>query len=315
MNETALGDVLVVEVGRRGLRGRRTGVEPQARVDAHSLTTGRAEVSDLVDAVGPLLEACAAPPRVIVWSVGAAARLIDAPALLSQTQARAGAGAALVVDSGIATLVGALGEVTPGVALDMNEGVVTLATDFDQVWARIDGWGPILGDRGSAAWLGAQGLSAGLRHRDGVPGGSETLLDAGRRAFGDERTWEDLLATHPSQAVLADFAPVVGDLAQRDAVAEAICRLAGEHLADALCAGAQLLPGRPLTATGGLLLIDAVKVAFAAALGKRHIILMPALGDALVGARTIAEHVAAGGRLPHRPPYVFVEGQAALTGR
>ena len=78
--------------------------------------------------------------------------------------------------------------------------------------------------------------------------------------------------------------------------------------------GAEILPGRPITATGGLLLIEAVKVSFASALGKRYKVLVPALGDTLAGARTIAEHVLAGGRLPHRQPYVFVQGQYALTG-
>ncbi len=240
----------------------------------------------------------------------------------------------VVVDGAVATLAGALDEVAPGVVLDMGVGVQALATDFDRTWRRIDGWGPLLGGRGSAAWLGSEGLAAGLRYRDGVPGGSAALLDAGRRAFGDEHTWGDLLLAHTPGAVLADFAPVVGEVAPTDPIAEGICRLAGEHLADTICAeavllagglgaseapsavvvGSAALPGAPITATGGLLLIDAVKVSFAAALGKRCRFLVPALGDSLAGARRLAEHLAAGGRLPHHPPYVVVEGRSALPG-
>lgn len=311
VNDVAAVDVLVVDIGPRGLRARRYGREETRRVDVPVLEPGLAS-ADLVAAVSPLVPAGDVPPAACVWSMRVGQQIV-APDLLAHAGSQTGAGATLVVDGAVATLVGALGEVGPGVVLELGTGVTALATDFDQVWHRIDGWGPILGDRGSAAWLGAQGLAAGLRHRDGVPGGSAALLDAGRHAFGDERSWADLLDRHPSAAVLADFAPVVGDLAGRDPVAEAICRLAGEHLADAMCAGAQLLPRKPLTATGALLLIDAIKVSFAAALGKRRIILMPALGDALAGAELLARHVAVGGRLRHSPPYVHVDGQAALT--
>ncbi|WP_168583186.1 BadF/BadG/BcrA/BcrD ATPase family protein [Gephyromycinifex aptenodytis] len=310
MKNVAPLDVFVVDVGHLGLRARRYRREEVLRVDAPSLAPG-AGAADLVSAVAPLLPETDPPPVVCVWAIREGSQ-IAAPELLSRSQAHSRAPAAVVVDGAVATLVGALGEVAAGVVLELGTGVSALATDFDQVWHRIDGWGPILGDRGSAAWLGAQGLAAGLRHRDGVPGGSAALLDAGRRAFGDERTWTELLERLPAAALLADFAPVVGEIARRDPVAEAICRLAGEHLADAMCAGAKLLPGKPLTATGALLLIDAVKVSFAAALGKRRIILLPALGDSLAGAQILATHVAGGGAVRHSPPFIHVEGQAAL---
>lgn len=311
MNDSTPIDVLVVDVGHLGLRARRYGREDTLRVDVPTLPP-RHDAADLVSAVLALLPDGMPAPAACVWAVRGGHQ-IAAPDLLAHAQAQSRSAASLVVDGAVATLVGALGEVSPGVVLELGAGVAALATDFDQVWHRIDGWGPILGDRGSAAWLGAQGLAAGLRYRDGVPGGSAPLLAAGRRAFGDEQTWTELLDRLPAAAVLADFAPVVGDLARRDPVAEAICRLAGEHLADAMCAGARLLPGKPLTATGALLLIDAVKFSFAAALGKRRIILMPALGDALAGAHLLATHVATGGRVRHSPPFIHVEGQAALT--
>jgi len=249
------------------------------------------------------------PPLVAVWTLGGVAAGLDAAALIA---AAAPSTRTIVVDAPVATLVGALGGVEPGVVLEMTTGVRTIATDFDRVWHEIDGWGPILGDRGSASWLGGQGLAAGLRFRDGVPGGSEPLLMAGRRAFGDERTWPEMLRVHPQAELLADFAPVVGDLSRMDPVAEGLCRLAGEHLADALCTASALLPGRPLTATGALLLVDAIKISLAGALGKRYKVLAPALGDSLAGTRTIAEHVLTGGHLPHRPPHIHLRGPEAI---
>lgn len=306
--DRAHGDFLAVDIGPHGLRARRTGTDPETRLDIPEIE-GVPSVGDLLGAVGGLM--IGRPPSVTVWSLGGAAARVDPAELVAASPPTT---RTVVVDAATATLVGALGGVEPGIVLEMTSGVRTIVTDFDLVWRRIDGWGPILGDRGSGAWLGAQGLAAGLRAADGVPGGSEELLRAGRHAFGDEFTWREMLENLPVAEVLADFAPVVGDVARRDPVAEGLCRLAGEHLADAICAGAEILPGRPITATGGLLLIEAVKVSFASALGKRYKVLVPALGDTLAGARTIAEHVLAGGRLPHRPPYVFVQGQYALTG-
>ena len=300
------GDLLAVDIGPRGLRARREGNEGESRVDIPEFTTAP-RVADLLGATAALTGE--RPPAVVVWALGGAATGLDAAALIA---AAPPATRTVVVDAPIATLVGALGAVEPGIVLEMTTGVRTIATDFDRVWHEIDGWGPILGDRGSASWLGGQGLAAGLRWRDGVPGGSEALLMAGRHAFGDERTWPELLRIHPQAELLADFAPVVGDLSRTDPVAEGLCRLAGEHLADALCTASALLPGRPMTATGALLLVDAIKVSLAGALGKRYKVLEPALGDGLAGARTIARHVLAGGRLPHHPPHVHLRGAAAL---
>lgn len=302
-----VGEVLAVDIGPQGLRARRTGAETQGRLDITDLVV-RPTARGLVQAVRELTYG--RPPAVTAWSLGGVAADIDPIALLTASPPTS---RTVVVDAATATLVGALGGVGPGVVLEMTTGARTMVTDFDSVWRQIDGWGPILGDRGSAAWLGAQGLAAAVRFADGVPGGSEELLRAGRRAFGDERTWRGLLERLPAADVLADFAPLVGDVARRDPVAEGLCRLAGEHLADALCSGSDLLPGAPITATGPLLLVDAVKVSFAAALGKRYRVLLPALGDSLSGVQLIGEHVLAGRRLPHRPPHVFVQGQNTLA--
>lgn len=304
---TARADYLAVDIGPHGLRARRTGTDPEMRLDIRDLT-GSPSARDLLDAVGALT--AHRPPALTVWSLGGVGAAVDAATLASASPQ---AGRTVVVDAATATLVGALGAVEPGVVLEMTSGVQTIVTDFDTRWHRIDGWGPILGDRGSGAWLGGQGLAAALRFCDGVPGGSAPLLQAGRRAFGDERTWRTMLETLPVADVLADFAPVVGDVARRDPVAEGLCRLAGEHLADAICAGAALLPSAPMTATGGLLLIDAVKVSFASALGKRYKVLLPALGDTLEGVRTIAEHLLDGGHLSHRPPHIYMQGRNVLT--
>ncbi len=308
-------DLLIAVVDRRGLRARRSGdqarIDPPQRPGTAAARAGL-DVGALVKTLSPLLPP-GNPPAQVVVAVQDVARVLD-PALLRDRLGAAANAPAVVCDSMVTTLFGALGEVGPGTVADLGVGVGGLATDLGAVWHRIDGWGPILGDRGSAAWVGAQGLSAALRARDGVPGGSDQLLEAGRHSFGDESRWPELLEENPAAEVLADFAPVVGEVAERgDEVARAIVMLAGEHLADVLCAGEQVVPGAPITATGELLLVRAVKVALASALGKRTRFLTPAFGDSLAGARHLGNYLAGGGTLPHRPPLVYVQGQSALT--
>lgn len=310
-------DLLVVDVSRRGLRARRTGAEPEARIEpprsSHTKPQVVVEIGELVESIAPLVEAVARPPDQVVVSLRSARSSLD-PAELRARLTVVTSAPVVVCDATVATLFGALGHVGAGTVVDLGASVAGLATDVADVWHRIDGWGPILGDRGSAAWIGAQGLASALRFRDGVPGGSEQLLAAGRHSFGDELHWPTLLNENSAAEVLADFAPVVGEIAARgDEVAMAIIRLSGEHLADALTAGRALVPDGPLVATGELLLIDAVKVSLASALGRRITFLMPAMGDSLAGARLLAEHLAAGGDVPHRPPFVYTNGQAAIS--
>ncbi len=61
--------------------------------------------------------------------------------------------------------LGALGD-EPGVMITSGTGVVTLAVGPDDV-ARVDGWGWIMGDSGSAYWIGRNALEAAMRGYDG----------------------------------------------------------------------------------------------------------------------------------------------------
>lgn len=312
-NEPA-ADVLVLDVGRRGVRALRTGVEPHATVEVppeDQATVRIPSATDIVAAVTPLVEARHEPPVRVVASVHQAALTVNPNDLRARLTAAALA-PTCVVDALVTTLFGALQEVSPGTVVDLGGSTAGLATDLDQVWHRLDGWGPVLGHRGSATWVGIQGLSAGLQATDGVPGGSERLLNLGRETFGDESNWPALMDEAPARTG-ADFAGQVAEAAREgDEVAQQIVRHAGEHIADLLAAGLSVVPDQPIAATGELLMIDAVKVSIASALGKRRLILTPALEDALTGARLVAEHLAAGGELPHRPPFVYLQGPATL---
>ncbi|MYS50866.1 ATPase, partial [Streptomyces sp. SID6013] len=71
---------------------------------------------------------------------------------------------------------GALGG-RAGVVLAIGTGSVAVGIGADGTYARVDGWGPLLGDDGSGARIGTAGLRAALRAHDGR-GPATALLDA-----------------------------------------------------------------------------------------------------------------------------------------
>jgi len=150
-------------------------------------------------------------------------------------------------------------------------GVVALAIGADGALRMTDGWGPWLGDEGGGAWIGAAGLRAALRAHDGR-GPSTALLDAARARFGAPQTWPAHLT---DAAALASFAPEVL-AAQGDNVAIAIVGAAAEALATA----ARAAGDGPVAMVGGLAGFEAL---------RRHLDLVPAVGDALDGALRLRE--------------------------
>ena len=303
--------VLGVDVGGSGLRALRVGpAGPEADpLDGGgvAIAAGGIDVEQLLAQVAAYDAVHDARPDVVVWSMRGLIGLSDPAAVLRQVGDRLGAGRTVVVSDAVASLVGALGRVGPGAVLAAGSGVVALATDLDRVWRRVDGWGHVLADRGSGAWIGLEGLRAALATEDGVPGGSAALHELAVRVWGPPRGWPRVvMTTSDAPARLAAFAPAVAGLAGVDPVAEAICAAAGARLAESLASVAAAVPGQPVTAVGGLLRIDPVAAAFARECRQRGLVVEPARGTALDGALALGRHLAQGRRLGARSPYLLV---------
>jgi N-acetylglucosamine kinase-like BadF-type ATPase len=114
---------------------------------------------------------------------------------------------ALAADA-VTAYVGALGQ-RPGAVVAAGTGLIALGTDLGG-WRRADGWGHLLGDCGSGAWIGRAGLEAALRAHDGRPGGSAALLARAEAVFGPPSELPGRLYPRSDRpAVLASFAPQV----------------------------------------------------------------------------------------------------------
>jgi glucosamine kinase len=253
----------------------------------------------VADTLFAALEALGSLPAVESIGVGLsgfeAAGEADLRQLAELLRARIGAPRVTIASDGVTSLLGALGE-SLGAVVAGGTGTVCVARG-PQRWAKVDGWGSLLGDDGSAFAIGRSGLNAGLRKLDGR-GGSEALLAAAAQRFGEpagiaEAVYRSPVPTRTVASFARDVAQVAAD---GDAAARSILEEAGRELAVTACAALARAfdPGEDAVvsysgsvfATGSPL-IDAFSDELARL--RPDAKLMPPAGDALAGAALLAE--------------------------
>ncbi|MGW4704273.1 N-acetylglucosamine kinase [Streptomyces sp. NPDC004285] len=324
VNEHSDGLVVGVDSGGSGIRvalAEAVGGRVLAdRVSREPVRTGAGGISagHFLEQVLPAVRALGEPfpgRPVVAVAVGAAgmATLGD--------ELRAGLPGAFAEAWGVRRLVlaadavtayaGALGQ-RPGVVVAGGTGLIALGTDLTS-WRRADGWGHLLGDCGSGAWIGRAGLEAAMRAHDGRRGGSEALLARAEKVFGPAAGLAGVLYPRTDRpAVLASFAPEVGDCAATDPVAAGILARAGRHIAEAAEAACPAEPGAAVALTGGLFKMGEPLLApLRAALGELLPTARPVApaGDPLAGAVALASALATGTlRLPEDPALLRLFG-------
>lgn len=168
----------------------------------------------------------------------------------------------------------------------------------------------MLGDRGSAAWIGLEALREFMFRHDKAPsrGGTSTLWTAAVQQFGPMLAWPGQVMTRSdAPELLAAYAPCVTAAADSDPVAGRICAQAESLLAGSLLAAAD---GQPAAATlaraGGPFGADAVRTAFDTALADAGREAAAPAGTSLDEALLLATEVATGKAPVARPPYLLV---------
>ncbi|MGA5555286.1 N-acetylglucosamine kinase [Streptomyces lavendulocolor] len=297
-------------------RGRGTGgvrvVESAAFAEPVRTGAGGIDAQHLLERLVPaaegLLERAGAGPlaAVAIGAAGMATLGDELRAVLPRALRRSlGVTSLALAADAVTAYAGALGQ-RPGAVVAAGTGLIALGTDLSG-WRRADGWGHLLGDCGSGAWIGRAGLEAALRAHDGRRGGSAPLLARVRAVFGPPAALPGLLYPRPDRpAVLASFAPEVARCAtEGDPVAAGILAGAARHVAEAAAA---VCPGgrdREVALTGGLFRMgDPLLVPVRAELAEHvpHARVVPAAGDPLDGALAVAAALAEDElRLPREP--------------
>ncbi|MGQ7787633.1 N-acetylglucosamine kinase [Nesterenkonia sp. K-15-9-6] len=151
-----------------------------------------------------------------------AAVLLELPGGLAAREVR------LAHDS-VTSALGALGD-SRGAVVAAGTGTVALGVGRGRV-ARVDGWGNIMGDAGSAYWIGRAALDAAMRAHDGR-GPQSAFTDVAAAYWPDlEGAYVQLQNDPERVSTVASFAAEVSRLAEMDAVCAEICAQAGRELA------------------------------------------------------------------------------------
>ncbi|MGH9452302.1 MAG: N-acetylglucosamine kinase [Terriglobia bacterium] len=120
-----------------------------------------------------------------------------------------------------------------GVVIVSGTGSIVLGKNLQGRITKIGGWGPLLGDEGSAQWVGRQALQAAARAADGT-GPQTSLVRAFQRRFkitSFERIVDAVYEHAWTPAEIGALAPLVARAARRrDTVAVGIFRNGGQAL-------------------------------------------------------------------------------------
>lgn len=185
-----------------------------------------------------------------------------------------------------------------GIVLIAGTGAVAAAVHDGAITTRCDGYGWLLGDEGSAVWLGVEGVKAALAAGDGR-GEPTSLADAIPRALlGRHRPRDPAdiaqavvrMAYGGAPADLGRLAPVVcGQSAAGDPVARKLTDTAAERLLTAVAA-VEPYPGwtGPIVLAGSVLSSGPVADAVRAGLAERYGDLPLEAQDGALGAATLA---------------------------
>jgi N-acetylglucosamine kinase-like BadF-type ATPase len=182
---------------------------------------------------------------------------------------------------GETAVIGAFGG-RPGIAVFAGTGSGAMGWDGAR-WGRAGGYGFLLGDEGSAYWLGRMAVSATLRWQDGM-GGSAAIHQAVTDAAACQL--EELVAEIHSRpadrSTVTRFAPVLTSLAGDDNVAASIADEAARHLADLAFALRRTLGPLPVRGMGGVLDAPVIWDRFASLTGAERPLAPPVVGAALL---------------------------------
>ena len=192
----------------------------------------------------------------------------------------------------------------PGIICIAGTGSITLGIDRRGQLERAGGWGWLLGDEGSAFWIGREGLRAALRAQEGW-GPTTALLPAFQAHFQVEKLIQVkrvVFSAGFGAQGFAALAPLVADAAENgDSAAGDILGQAGQELAASVRAVARRLDFGlkpvPVAPVGGAFEHFAgLRHAFEADLGADGRFAMtqpifPAVMGAVIMARQLADQI------------------------
>ncbi|WEO78955.1 BadF/BadG/BcrA/BcrD ATPase family protein [Cryobacterium sp. SO2] len=227
---------LIIDAGQTGIRALlHTDDGRSLPFEFGGIRTDGALVPQLGDVVARVASSTQSPIVTVSAGISGFSKAETDPNELRALGAANGVTAVFLAHDSVTSYLGALGDEL-GVVVAAGTGVVTLAVGATAV-ARIDGWGNLIGDAGSAYWIGRAALDAVMRAYDGR-GPATALSSFMLDEFPDlEMAYLDLQADPLRVSRIAAYSRRVTELAETDAVAAAICDAAAAELVVSAAAG------------------------------------------------------------------------------
>lgn len=271
----------------------------------------------LASLIGDLLlqAAPAAKPLALCAAVAGAGREPEQRALRQRLEHLQLADRCVVTSDARAALEGAHGG-RAGIVCIAGTGSMVLGRDGSGAQARAGGWGPILGDEGSAYWLVIESLRRVLQAEDGC-GMQTQLRDQLLPALNLQSPQDVVGAVYGgslSRERISEACPVVFDAARSgDQAAMDVIRSGGMRLGSQIAAVAgrlSLAAPVPVACSGGVFAeLDALRQHVQAGAGGCELVLGPPRLPASLGAVLMA--LAAGGV---QLPQVVVDSWVEASG-
>ncbi len=172
----------------------------------------------------------------------------------------------------------------PGTVVIAGTGSAALGWDGEH-FAHAGGHGFVLGDEGSAYWIGREAIRAALRWVEQL-GGSELLYQTVTQATVPDLDVliSEINARPADRARLAALAPAVTAIAAHDPEARRIVRGAAEHLAALAESIRRRLGPLPVAGAGGVFRAPALWARFTELTGATRPLAPAAVGAALLAA-------------------------------
>jgi glucosamine kinase len=287
--ETSTARVLAIDAGQTGIRTLLLdGGVRGAEGELPGILTHAPLIPQLAQVVASVAATAGDIGTVSVGSTGLTRDETD-PVALREAAMRSGVDRVLMAHDSVTSYLGALGD-ERGVVVASGTGVVTLAVGA-KTYARVDGWGNLLGDAGSGYWIGRAALEAVMRAYDGR-GPKTGLTEHAFAEFPDLEQAYITLQSDPGRVRrIAAYTRHVTELAATDEVSASICDAAASELVLSVTTGLERVgeakgPSPVVCAIGGVLRADAIASRFTEKLRVRwpEVDIREPLGSGLDGA-------------------------------